>query len=184
MTASASTALLNTFKAKKPAFGAWLTLPGTFHARAVAQSTPHLSWIAVDCEHGLVPLQPGAAETIHAISSTRYAPSAVVRVPATGVSASTSWQIKYALDAGAQGVIVPLVSTVEKAEEVVLDAKFPPMGRRGFGNPFTHDVWQQKALDYINTANENTLVMVQIENRQAVGNAKDIASVNGIGESS
>lgn len=178
----ASTALLNSFKANKPAFGAWLTLPGSFHARAVAQATPHLSWIVIDCEHGLVPLHPGAAETIHAISATRYAPSSIVRIPSTGVSSSTSWQIKYALDGGAQGVIVPMVSTAEKAKEVVQDSKFAPLGRRGWGNPFTHDVWQQTAPDYLDSANNNILVMVQIETQEAIQNAKSIAEVEGIGK--
>lgn len=103
-------ALLQAFKAKKPAFGAWLTVPGLFNARSLAKSSPHLSWIAVDCEHGLIPLVPGAAESVTAIESSGV--SAIVRIPATGVSASTSWQIKNALDAGARGVIVPMVRTL------------------------------------------------------------------------
>lgn len=129
-----------------------------------------------------MPLHPGAAETVHAISSTRYAPSSIVRIPSTGVSSSTSWQIKYALDAGAQGVIVPMVSTAEKAKEVVQDSKFAPLGRRGWGNPFTHDVWQQKPSEYLDSANANILTMVQIESQEAIQNAKSIAQIDGIGE--
>jgi 4-hydroxy-2-oxoheptanedioate aldolase len=103
-------ALLQAFKASKPAFGAWITLPGVLNARAVAQASPHLSWVMIDCEHGLTSLQPGAAESIQAITGLGpNAPSALVRIPATGVSDSTSWQIKYALDAGARGVLVPMV---------------------------------------------------------------------------
>jgi 4-hydroxy-2-oxoheptanedioate aldolase len=103
--------LLRMFKENKPAFGAWLTTPGIFHARTVAQASPHLSWVVVDCEHGLVPLVPGAAESIVAIHDAvpNGGPSAIVRIPATGVSQSTGWQIKYALDAGARGVLVPMV---------------------------------------------------------------------------
>jgi 4-hydroxy-2-oxoheptanedioate aldolase len=110
----ATHSLIGAFKANKPAFGAWLTTPGIFHARTVAQASPHLSWIVVDCEHGLVPLLPGAAECIIAIHGAvpNGAPSAIVRIPATGVSQSTSWQIKYALDAGARGVLVPMVRRV------------------------------------------------------------------------
>lgn len=107
----AANPLLAAFKAKKPAFGAWLTTGGLFQVRTVAQASPHLSWIMIDCEHGLIPLVPGAAESIAAIhgASPKGGPSAVVRIPATGVSTSTSWQIKYALDAGARGVLVPMV---------------------------------------------------------------------------
>lgn len=103
--------LKQALKSNKPAFGAWLTLPGTFHARTVAKSSSDLSWIAVDCEHGLIPLLPAAAESIAAIEGARPGggPSAIVRIPATGVTNSSSWQIKYALDGGARGVIVPLV---------------------------------------------------------------------------
>lgn len=104
--------LLNSLKANKPAFGVWLTLPGLFHARTVAQASPNISWICIDSEHGLVPLVPSAAETvasIHGAANGTAGPSAIVRIPATGASDSTSWQIKYALDAGARGVIVPMV---------------------------------------------------------------------------
>jgi 4-hydroxy-2-oxoheptanedioate aldolase len=178
-----ATRLFDTLSAKQaPAFGMWLALPGSFHARTVAQATPHASFILIDCEHGLVPLHNGAAETINAVASTKNAPSCLVRIPATGATTSTSWQIKYALDAGAQGIMVPMISTPEKAKEVVADAKFPPVGRRGFGSPFTQDVWQLSALDYLNSANEKTLILVQIETKEAVQNAKAIAEVDGIGE--
>lgn len=110
----AAHALLNTFKAGKIALGAWLTVPGYFHARMVARASPNLSWIIIDCEHGFVPLVPGAAESVAAIhgavpNASHLSPSALIRIPATGISASTSWQIKYALDAGARGVLVPMV---------------------------------------------------------------------------
>jgi 4-hydroxy-2-oxoheptanedioate aldolase len=107
----ASHPLLHAFKANIPAFGAWLTLPGTFHARTVARASPHLSWIIVDCEHGLIPLVPDATESIVAIQGAKSGggPSAIVRIPATGISASSSWQIKHALDGGASGILVPLV---------------------------------------------------------------------------
>ncbi|KAG6834713.1 hypothetical protein H0H93_007870 [Arthromyces matolae] len=112
----AARALITAFKANKPAFGVWLTTPSIFHARTLAQSSPHLSWVVIDCEHGLIPLVPGASETVAAIHGAvpnGNGPSAVVRIPATGASGSgnTNWQIKYALDAGARGVLVPMVST-------------------------------------------------------------------------
>ncbi|KDR66621.1 hypothetical protein GALMADRAFT_162014 [Galerina marginata CBS 339.88] len=178
----ASHPLLHAFKANKPAFGAWLTLPGTFHARTVAQGSPHLSWVVVDCEHGLVPLVPGAAESIAAIQGAKPGggPSAIVRIPATGVTASSSWQIKHALDGGARGVLVPLVSTADKAKEVVSDSRFPPLGRRGFGSPFTHGTWGVTVPEYLQSANESILVMVQIENKEAVENVHEIAKVDGI----
>ncbi|KZS88653.1 Phosphoenolpyruvate/pyruvate domain-containing protein [Sistotremastrum niveocremeum HHB9708] len=172
----------------KAAFGAWQTLPGIFFSRTLAAASEHLSWICLDCEHGLIPLQGGVAECITAINSVssgiapgrKEAPSVLVRIPATGVSTGTGWQIKIALDAGARGVIVPMVNNAAKAKEIVQDAKFPPAGRRGYGNPFTHTLWDQSFTDYIKQANDNILVMVQIETKEAVENVEEIAAVPGV----
>ncbi|KAF8960435.1 Pyruvate/Phosphoenolpyruvate kinase-like domain-containing protein [Flammula alnicola] len=178
----ASHPLLRALKANKPAFGVWLTLPGVFHARTVAQASSHLSWIAVDCEHGLIPLVPGAAESVAAIQGARPTggPSAIVRIPATGVTSSLSWQIKNVLDGGAHGIIVPMVSTAAQAKDVVCDSRFPPIGRRGFGSPFTHGTWGVTSSEYLESANDSILVMVQIENKEAVENVHEIASVEGV----
>ncbi|KAJ7487046.1 Pyruvate/Phosphoenolpyruvate kinase-like domain-containing protein [Mycena latifolia] len=177
----ASHALLNALKANKPAFGVWLSNTGFVHARTVAQASPKLSWVAVDCEHGLTAQGAGLTETIAGIHAAGPgAPSAFVRIPATGTSASTSWQIKLALDAGAQGVLVPMVSTAAKAAEVVADSRFPPQGRRGFGNPFTHAGWGLSATEYLAAANSAVVVMVQIETPEGLANVKEIAQVDGV----
>ena len=104
--------LRTALKTGKTAFGAWLTVPGYFHARTVGQSSRHLSWVVIDCEHGHISLNPGASESVNGIisASPLGSPSAVIRIPATGDSDSSSWQIKLALDAGAHGVMVPMVS--------------------------------------------------------------------------
>ena len=74
------------------------------------------------------------------------------------------------------------MSTVEKAKEVVADCRFPPVGRRGFGSPFTHAIWGVTASEYLDSANRDILVIVQIENREGVENVHAIAEVDGIGE--
>ena len=107
----ASNRLLSILQANKPAFGVWITIANNFHARTVAQASSHLSWVVIDCEHGLIPLVPGAAECIAAVQGAvpNGGPSVIVRIPATGVATSSSWQIKHALDAGAHGILVPMV---------------------------------------------------------------------------
>ena len=108
--------LLHALRASKPAFGAWLTLPGALSARTAAAASPHISWVVIDCEHGMVGLHPGAGEIVHAVAGLGPdAPSTIVRIPATGACANESagWQIKYALDAGARGIVVPMVSTLQ-----------------------------------------------------------------------
>ncbi|KAJ6503865.1 Pyruvate/Phosphoenolpyruvate kinase-like domain-containing protein, partial [Mycena sanguinolenta] len=178
----ASHSLLSAFKANQPAFGIWMSSPGFFHARTVAQASPHLAWVVIDCEHGLPSLNPGLPESIAAIhgASPANSPSAIVRIPATGVSSSTSWQIKQALDAGARGVLVPMVSTVEKATEIAADCRFPPRGRRGFGSSYTHGNWGVSIPEYLKGANDAVLVMVQIETREALDHFEAIAEVDGI----
>jgi 4-hydroxy-2-oxoheptanedioate aldolase len=64
----------------------------------------------------------------------------------------------------------------------VTDSRFPPGGRRGFGSPFCHGVWSISAAEYLKSANENVVVMVQIETKEGVQNAGAIAAVDGIGE--
>jgi 4-hydroxy-2-oxoheptanedioate aldolase len=137
--------LLRALRAKTPAFGAWLTFPSVHTARqiAIAGRTSGLSWVCIDCEHGLTALVPGVAETIAGMTTLPgttgsgdvadgpQGPSVLVRVPSPGVAhsrPSVSHQIKQALDAGAHGIIVPMVANAEIARQVALDARFPPVG--------------------------------------------------------
>ncbi|KAG2127119.1 Pyruvate/Phosphoenolpyruvate kinase-like domain-containing protein [Suillus clintonianus] len=174
-------ALLKAMKDNKPAFGIWINLPGVFNARAVARASPHLSWVLIDCEHGLTSLLPDAAESIQAIVGLGpHAPSPLVRIAAAGSDKSISWQIKYALDAGARGVLVPKVSTAEQARAIVADSRFPPEGRRGFGSPFTHGVWGITSTEYIKSSNDNIVIMIQIETKEGVQNVDALAAVDGI----
>ncbi|KAH8075991.1 Phosphoenolpyruvate/pyruvate domain-containing protein [Cristinia sonorae] len=179
----ASHPLLRAFQASKPAFGAWITLPGVWAIRTVAAASPHLSWLVIDCEHGLTPLQPGVAESVAAVAALGpNAPSPLVRIPATGACAdgSGNWQIKYALDAGARGIVVPMVSTAAQAKSIVAAARFPPQGIRGFGSPFTQVSWGLSASDYLKQANDSVLVLGQIETPEGFQNLKDILAVDGL----
>ena len=64
----------------------------------------------IDCEHRLTSLQLGAAESIQVITGIgSNTPSALVRIPAMGISTSTGWEIKYALDAGTTVILVSMV---------------------------------------------------------------------------
>lgn len=132
--------LLRALRSSSPAFGAWLTLPTPHTARQIflAGRSKGLSWVCIDCEHGLTSLVPGVADTIAALpfgapdDISISNPSILVRIPAPGIEYSgpaTSHQIKLALDAGAHGIIVPMVSSPELARQIVSDARFPPAGQ-------------------------------------------------------
>ena len=84
--------------------------------------------------------------------------------------------IKRVLDIGAHGVVIPWVNTKEEAEYAVRACRYPPEGLRGYGP-------RRTALfdsDYFETANDEILVIVQIETKKAVRNIDDILSVKGI----
>jgi 4-hydroxy-2-oxoheptanedioate aldolase len=85
------------------------------------------------------------------------------------------------LEAGAQGILYPRCDDAAEARQVVTWAKFAPLGRRGYdsGNP---DVpYSSMPMDaYVRAANEQTFVVVQIEDQNAVANARAIAAVEGV----
>jgi 4-hydroxy-2-oxoheptanedioate aldolase len=89
--------------------------------------------------------------------------------------------IKRALDAGAHGIMVPLLSSVEEVEEVVRQSKFPPSGKRGLGSPFSVNAFDLYNIgDYLSQANDNTAVIIQIETLAAYENVEAFAKVPGV----
>ena len=71
-----------------------------------------------------------------------------------------------------------------QAAAIVAAARFPPQGVRGFGNPFTQLAWGPgvSASDYLASANDAVLVLLQIETREGMRNLEEILSVDGVGE--
>ncbi len=86
-----------------------------------------------------------------------------------------------ALDAGAHGIVVPLIYTVEDAERLVASAKFPPEGNRGFGSPFSPHAFNGEALtEYLQAANASLQTIVQIETKSALESVREIAAIPGV----
>lgn len=143
--------------------------------------TPNLDWIAVDQEHGNMS-DDAMHESVAAIAACGVSP--IVRVPE-----GQHWMIKRALDAGAHGIIVPLLNTVQDAKDVVKYSKFPPTGNRGLGSGLsmekfisgkTGEVEEVSMGDYFKYANSSTLVIVQIETAGALEQVNEIAAVEGV----
>jgi 2-keto-3-deoxy-L-rhamnonate aldolase RhmA len=88
--------------------------------------------------------------------------------------------IGRALDLGADGVLVPHVASVDKARAVVDAARYAPLGRRGMGPGRQIKFGLTDAREYLKTANQQALVAVMIEDREAVENIEAIAAVEGI----
>ncbi|KAJ5702616.1 hypothetical protein N7488_010164 [Penicillium malachiteum] len=157
---------------ERPALGVWQLLPGSNLSRILARAG--YDWVLVDCEHGNID-DAAMHEAIPAITS--YGCSPIVRVPDF-----QSWMIKRALDAGAHGVLAPLVRTVEDVKSFVEASRFPPQGRRGFGSPFPMDRFgpHVTATQYLKEANDNILFSVQIETREALEAVDEIAAIDGL----
>lgn len=100
----------------------------------------------------------------------------IIRVP--GVSRE---YITKVLDMGADGILVPMVNTAEQAREIVRYAKYTPLGARGISTTRAHTGYGVSDLNaYLAAANRRVNVCVQIETREAVAHAEEIAAVPGI----
>ncbi len=126
-------------------------------------------WVWIDGQHGQLAYQD-ILDLIRVCELMEL--PAIARVPS-----HESSHIGMFLDAGANGIIVPLVNTIEEAKSIVGAAKFPPLGERSFGG---RRIIDRKSRDFAQTANEDTLLIAQIETPIAVENAEAIAAIDGI----
>ena len=155
----------------KPVIGAWLNSGSAIIGELMAQTG--LDFITVDAEHSAVDLVE-TQRIFQAISSGNPQTENFVRLH--GVDYSLT---KRYLDAGATGVIGPLVTNADEAALLVKACKYPPLGKRGVGfcraNKYGLEVETHFAQ-----ANDQILVAVQIEDIEAVNNIDEILSVEGI----
>lgn len=89
----------------------------------------------------------------------------------------------YGDELTSSAIMVPMINTPEEAESVVRFSKFPPLGVRGQGSPFTAVAHGITTPEYLKIANQTLMTMVQIETAQAVKNVDAIAKVEGVGKS-
>lgn len=127
----------------------------------------------IDMEHGMFNMET-VADMIHTARLAGIAP--FLRVPNLEYHL-----IARPLDAGAQGLMVPRVDTPEDVRRMVSYMKYPPMGERGCAIGRGHtDYKSEKVKDYIEWANEENLVIVQIESQMAIDHIEEMVSVPGV----
>lgn len=130
-------------------------------------------FLVVDAEHSAVDL-PQAQALFQAIKSGNPNCKPFVRLPGNDYTITK----KY-MDAGAVGVIAPLINCADDAKEIVMAVKYPPEGERGVG--YCRDnLYGLKLDDRVQSANMETFICVQVEHKVAVENIDEILSVKGI----
>lgn len=147
----------------------------TFPSATIVEICGHtgFDFVILDAEHG--PLSPDTCEhLVRAADVTGMTP--IVRVPQNHPK-----EILRYLDIGALGIQVPMVRTAADARSAVEAVKYHPLGQRGMGGARA-SAWGMKGgfVPYIEAANRETMVVVQIETREAVENISDILAVEGI----
>lgn len=150
-----------------PILNAWLSIPSSYVAEGAGHQGFHS--VTVDLQHGLIGFET-AVSMLQAISATAATP--LVRSPSKEPEG-----IMHLLDAGAYGVICPMVSTKDDAENFVTACRYPPIGNRSFG-PARGKLYG--GPDYFERANSEIMAIPMIETREALENLDDILSVTGV----
>ena len=147
--------------------GAWLGVDSTFTAEVTARIG--FDWVCIDMQHGVIGYE-AALRMLQAIHTTETVPLVCVpwNDPAT---------IMKVLDAGAYGVVVPLVNTREKAERAVAACRYPPAGIRSAG-PIRGRLYGGD--DYLTGANDEIACIAMIETAEGLANLDAIASTPGL----
>ena len=147
--------------------GAWCMIPSTLTAEALGKAG--FDWVLIDMQHGCMEYEL-ALNMIRAVDLSDAVP--IVRVP---------WNdpgiIGRVLDAGALGVVIPMIESAKDARHAVDACLYPPLGRRSFG-PIR--VGLRDGQSYFATANDRVAVIPMIETAEALAEVSEIASTPGV----
>lgn len=158
--------LLDAWKAGRTTLGGWCTLPNALAAEIIGRQP--LDYVCIDQQHGMID-DSSMVPMLQAISAAGS--TAIVRVRWNEPAA-----IMSALDAGALGVIVPMIETPDDARQAVRACRFPPLGQRSYGPIRARDVLGSADPDVLN----RVACIVMIETAEALDRVDEIVSVDGI----
>jgi 4-hydroxy-2-oxoheptanedioate aldolase len=167
----ANNKILQKLQNGQPVRGVWLGIPSVHSVRLLARLP--LDWMVIDMEHAPTSLD-NMVSMVAAVTEAD-GPQPVVRL--SQVSAEN---IKWALDAGAAGIIAPMVNTGEEAARVASLCRLPPLGLRSFGSSYAGMTWGQTMSENQKASNGQIMVAVQVENKLALDNLDAIFSTPGL----
>ena len=154
----------------KAQVGTWLSLSSPFAARFMARAGFH--WLTVDMEHSPVNWE-SAALMFGSIADAGCVP--LVRVPFQSLE-----NAKRALDGGAFGIVFPMCCTAEEASQAVAACRYPPAGVRSVGGGLHTLNFSATPSEYYARANDEILIVAQIEHVEGVRNCEAICRVPGV----
>jgi 2-keto-3-deoxy-L-rhamnonate aldolase RhmA len=152
---------------KELSLGTWIQIGHPAVAEILARVG--YDWICVDMEHGSIDIET-LTDLFRAIEVNDVVP--IARLPLN----DPIW-IRRSLDAGAMGLIIPMVNSAQEIQSAIRQAKYPPRGERGYGysraNSFGIDF-----KEYIAKANETIAIIAQIEHKDGIENIDSILQVD------
>jgi len=157
-------------RAKKSLMSAWCGLPDPTTAGLLARED--FDAVILDMQHGLIDYS-GIVAAIPLIAAAGK--PAIARVPVGDFAAASRF-----LDAGAAGVIAPMINTIEDARLFASFMKYPPMGERSWGPHGVITLTGMNPADYFRDANGISVSLAMIETREALHIVDDILAVAGI----
>lgn len=161
-------ALRETLKSGKTAINGWVAIPSPYAVETYAAQG--FDSVTIDMQHG----NTFPSDAVSLFQAVRASSSAV---PMARPAWNDPAAIMQLLDAGALGIICPMINTKAQAEALVQSARYAPLGGRSFG-PYRAGVTY--GGDYWKHANDEVLVFAMIETREALANLDAILSVKGI----
>lgn len=159
--------VLKAWRNNQSTIGAWLSIDSVYVAETMSHAG--FDWVCLDMQHGLMDYND-VKHMLAAVSTTDTIP--IVRVPW-----NEPYEIMKVLDAGAYGVIIPMVNNREEAERAVSACRYPPDGLRSFG-PARATLYAGR--DYAEHANNEVACIVMIETAEALENLDEIMSTPGV----
>lgn len=128
-------------------------------------------WLAIETEHNAL----DSAETQHMLMAVNGADT----IPIVRLPSDDPMGIQRALDIGAMGILVPMIRDAAQAEAIVSATRYSPAGTRGFG-PLRASNYTLDYADYLEQANDNMLVVLMLETKEALDNLDEIMAVPGV----
>lgn len=151
-------------------YGLWLGLADTYSAEVCAGAG--FDWLLIDAEHGPNELRSILAQQQ---SIAPYASQPVVRPPQ-----GDTVLIKQLLETGVQTLLIPMVDTAAQARDLVRAMRYPPQGVRGVGSALARASRWGRIEDYLERANEEVCLLVQVETCTGLANLSEILTVDGV----